>query len=75
MSPSGSLALDRNLLPPPSQAEHLLMSRRSIRSYLHKPVERQLLERLISWTRWAPSARNHQPVNWKPVRPDGWRDW
>jgi nitroreductase/NAD-dependent dihydropyrimidine dehydrogenase PreA subunit len=67
VSPSGCLAVDRAMLPAPKQVEHLLMSRRSIRSYRRKPVERPVLEHLINLTRWAPSARNNQPVNWLVV--------
>lgn len=46
------------------QAEHFLRSRRSIRSYKERPVERQLLEKLIDIARYAPSGHNMQPVEW-----------
>ncbi len=41
-----------------------LKSRRSIRSYKRKEVDQELLEKLVDVTRWAPTARNGQPVEW-----------
>ena len=38
----------------------VIRSRRSIRQFLDKPVERDLLERLIEAASWAPSASNRQ---------------
>jgi nitroreductase/NAD-dependent dihydropyrimidine dehydrogenase PreA subunit len=46
------------------QMAHLLRSRRSIRVYENKPVERKLLKELIDMARYAPSGHNLQPVNW-----------
>jgi nitroreductase/NAD-dependent dihydropyrimidine dehydrogenase PreA subunit len=48
----------------PEAVEHLLRSRRSIRSYKDQPIPRQLLTRLIETACWGPSAINLQPVHW-----------
>ncbi len=39
----------------------LLTERRSVRRFLDRPVERQVIERLIELACWAPSAHNQQP--------------
>jgi nitroreductase/NAD-dependent dihydropyrimidine dehydrogenase PreA subunit len=55
-------------LPPGwEQVDHLLRSRRSIRSYKDRPVEREVLEELIGTARYAPSGHNTQPVHWLVV--------
>jgi nitroreductase/NAD-dependent dihydropyrimidine dehydrogenase PreA subunit len=43
---------------------HFMKSRRSIRSYKTTPVARESLEKLIDAARWAPTAKNAQPVQW-----------
>jgi nitroreductase/NAD-dependent dihydropyrimidine dehydrogenase PreA subunit len=49
------------------QAEHFLRSRRSIRVYKNKPVDKELITRLIETARYAPSGHNSQPVEWLVV--------
>jgi F420 biosynthesis protein FbiB-like protein len=39
----------------------LIRERRSVRSYTQRPVERALIERLLTAALWAPSAHNRQP--------------
>jgi nitroreductase/NAD-dependent dihydropyrimidine dehydrogenase PreA subunit len=51
-------------LPTPDEVELLLRSRRSVRVYLDKPVEKGLLAKLIDIARYAPSGHNAQPVHW-----------
>ena len=46
------------------QAEHFLHSRRSIRAYKNKPVEKEVISKLIDIARFAPSGHNSQPVQW-----------
>lgn len=48
----------------PEQAEHFLRSRRSIRVYKDKPVDKEVLARLIKIATFAPSGHNSQPVQW-----------
>lgn len=54
----------REWLLSPEQAEHFLRSRRSIRAYKDKRVEKELITRLIKIARYAPSGHNSQPVQW-----------
>ncbi len=56
--------LDKSLLPNNAQMNHFLRSRRSIRVYRNKPVEKKILESLIDVARYAPSGHNLQPVSW-----------
>ena len=53
-----SLAIDA------AQAEQFLRSRRSVRRYHAKPVEKEKIQRLIEVARYAPSAGNSQTVEW-----------
>lgn len=50
-----------------AQAEHFLRSRRSIRSYQEKAVEREKIAGLISIARYAPTGTNSQQVDWIAV--------
>lgn len=49
------------------QCENFFKSRRSIRSYMEKPVSEEKLSRLIDIARYAPTARNGQDVQWLVV--------
>jgi nitroreductase len=49
------------------QAIQFLRSRRSIRAYKAKPVEREKIERLIGTARCAPTGGNSQMVEWLVV--------
>jgi len=55
-------------LPGPDQMVHLLRARRSIRSFAARPVDDELLLRLLEAARYAPSASNRQPVSWLIVK-------
>lgn len=48
----------------PHQVEHFLRSRRSIRTYQKKQVDKEVLASLINIARFAPSGHNRQPVQW-----------
>ncbi len=64
VAPGDCLPLDdgSNLLP--EAVAQLATGRRSVRSYRRDPVPRDTIESLIDLARWAPSARNGQPVHW-----------
>lgn len=49
--------------------EESILSRRSIRSFLPKPVSREIITRIIDSARWSPSWGNTQP--WEIVVADG----
>jgi nitroreductase/NAD-dependent dihydropyrimidine dehydrogenase PreA subunit len=51
----------------PEQVEYFLRYRRSIRNYKKKPVEQEVLTKLINVARFAPSGHNRQPVKWLVV--------
>ena len=59
--------LKKELIVQPDQVEQLLKSRRSIRVYKRKQVDRVLLTKLIELAAYAPSGHNTQPVNWKVI--------
>ncbi len=50
------------------QAEQFIRSRRSIRNFKQKPVEKDKLEKLLEMACYAPSAKNSQPWNWTVVQ-------
>lgn len=59
--PPGSLIpLDLALLPSEAQLMELMRARRSMRALREKPVEKELIEKIIEAARLAPSARNRQ---------------
>ncbi len=67
MSPDQCPPVRKEWLLSPEQAEYFLRSRRSIRTYRKKPVDREILRRLISMAAYAPSGHNLQPVRWQVV--------
>ncbi len=56
--------IDKELEAGTQASLQFLKSRRSIRSYQSKPVDRETLERIVDTARWAPTALNLQPVQW-----------
>ena len=57
----------RDVLPDSTQVEHLLRTRRSIRSFTEQPVPQATLTRLLDIAACAPSAGNSQSVEWLVV--------
>jgi nitroreductase/NAD-dependent dihydropyrimidine dehydrogenase PreA subunit len=53
------------------QAEQFLRSRRSIRAYQAKPVEKEKIQKLIQVARYAPTAGNSQMVHWRVLTDRG----
>jgi ferredoxin len=53
-----------NLVIDEAQAVQFLRSRRSVRLFQDKPVERERVRRLIEVARYAPTAGNSQTVEW-----------
>jgi nitroreductase/NAD-dependent dihydropyrimidine dehydrogenase PreA subunit len=59
--PPGSVRpLRREMIPSSEQVLELLRSRRSTRAFKDRPVERELIEKVIAGARLAPSAHNTQ---------------
>jgi nitroreductase/NAD-dependent dihydropyrimidine dehydrogenase PreA subunit len=63
MKPEDCAEIHKHLLIREEQAEQFFRSRRSIRSYRDRPVEREKLDRLIQIAGYAPSAHNARPVH------------
>lgn len=51
----------------PLKMATLLKNRRSIRTYRNKPVPRETAAEVLEMVRWAPTAKNGQPVQWLMV--------
>jgi len=64
MKPEECPPIKKEWLLSPEQAEHFLRSRRSIRTYTDKAVDREVLSKLIQLACYAPSSHNSQPVQW-----------
>ena len=56
--------IDEELEISEEQAVQFLRSRRSVRFFKKKPVEKEKLQRLIEIARYAPTGGNRQPVEW-----------
>lgn len=63
-SPDECAKINKKLWPGYDQLDHLLRSRRSIRVYKDKPVDRRTIGALLDTCRYAPSGSNSQPVKW-----------
>lgn len=61
---AGSPALRDDLRLSEAQAVQFLRSRRSIRHFADRPVERETIRKLIETARYAPSGGNRQGVEW-----------
>lgn len=64
ISPDGFQAIGNGSPPTLKKIGQLLTTRRSIRAYQRQTVPRDHIAQLLDLCRWAPSAKNEQPVNW-----------
>ncbi len=64
MTPEQCVPIDESLSITKEQAEQFLRARRSIRSYQDKPVDRNLLEKIIDIACSAATGLNMQGVKW-----------
>jgi nitroreductase/NAD-dependent dihydropyrimidine dehydrogenase PreA subunit len=67
LSPDQCPPVVRDLQLSREQAEQFLRSRRSIRTFKERPVDRTDLEKLLEMACYAPSAKNNQPWHWAVV--------
>ena len=65
---AGSPVIQPSLVIDAAHAEQFLRSRRSVRRYQAKPVEKEKIQRLIEVARYAPTAGNSQTVEWIVIR-------
>jgi nitroreductase/NAD-dependent dihydropyrimidine dehydrogenase PreA subunit len=61
------VVIDEKLSVNAEEAEQFLRSRRSIRLYEERPVEKEKIQKLIEIARYAPTAGNSQLVEWLVV--------
>lgn len=67
--PQGSVnQVNRDNLPSPEQILEAIRTRRSIRAFKDKPVEKDLIEQIIDGARYAPSGHNAQSTEFVVVQ-------
>lgn len=67
--PQGSIkAVNQEILPSLEQISQMVRTRRSIRAFKDKQVEKELIEQVIDGARFAPSGHNHQSVEYIVVQ-------
>ena len=64
MGPEDCAPIDIHLIPKWDRVSQYLTSRRSIRRYINKPVQREKILQLLDVARWAPNGANRQVVRW-----------
>ena len=64
MGPEECAPIDVHLIPTWDEARQFLASRRSVRVYVNKLVEREKILQCLDVTRYAPSGANRQIVRW-----------
>lgn len=64
MGPEDCMPHDGQLVPTWDEARQLLVSRRSVRVYVNKPVEKEKIREVLDVTRYAPNGANRQIVRW-----------
>jgi nitroreductase/NAD-dependent dihydropyrimidine dehydrogenase PreA subunit len=67
MGPEDCLPIDIHLIPKWDRVRQYLISRRSIRNYINRPVEREKILELLDVARYAPNGANRQVVRWVVV--------
>lgn len=67
-SPGSIKPINHDLIPSIEQITELLKARRSIREFKDKPVEKELIEKIIDGARFAPSAHNTQSTEFVVVQ-------
>lgn len=66
--PKGSIhSIDRTNVPNETQVLELLRTRRSIRAFRDKPIDKHIIEQLIEGARFAPSGHNSQSTEYMVV--------
>lgn len=64
MGPEDCEPIDIHLIPKWDRVRQYLVSRRSVRGYIHKPVEKDKILQLLDVARWAPNGANRQVIRW-----------
>jgi nitroreductase len=64
MGPGDCEEIDIHLIPKWDRVRQYLISRRSIRGYINKPIEKEKIMELLDVARYAPNGANRQVVRW-----------
>jgi nitroreductase/NAD-dependent dihydropyrimidine dehydrogenase PreA subunit len=64
MSPEDCEAIDIHLIPKWDRVKQYLISRRSIRGYINKPIEKEKILQLLDIARYASNGANRQVIRW-----------
>jgi nitroreductase/NAD-dependent dihydropyrimidine dehydrogenase PreA subunit len=67
MDPGEGEPIDLRLIPTWEEARQFLVSRRSVRVYVNKPVEKEKILQCLDVARFAPNGANRQIVRWVVV--------
>jgi nitroreductase/NAD-dependent dihydropyrimidine dehydrogenase PreA subunit len=67
MGPEDCQPIDIHLIPRWDRVRQYLISRRSIRGYINKPIEKDKILELVDVARYAPNGANRQVVRWVVV--------
>jgi nitroreductase/NAD-dependent dihydropyrimidine dehydrogenase PreA subunit len=65
--PASFRPVEKELLPSYEQVREMIRARRSTRTFLDRPVERGLIEKVIDAARFAPSAKNTQSTRFTVI--------
>lgn len=64
MGPEDCEEIDIHLIPRWDRVSQFLKSRRSVRGFINKPVEKEELLQLLDVARYAPNGANRQVIHW-----------
>jgi nitroreductase len=64
MGPEDCEPIDIHLIPQWDKVKQYLSSRRSIRSYINKSIEKDKILQLLDIARFAPNGANRQVLRW-----------
>ena len=67
MGPEDCEAIDIQLIPQWDRVRQYLITRRSIRGYIKKPIEKEKIMQLLDVARYAPNGANRQVIRWVVV--------
>lgn len=67
MGPEDCEPIDIHLIPKWDRVRQYLISRRSVRRYIKKPVEKDKIVQLLDVARWAPNGGNRQVIRWRVI--------
>jgi nitroreductase/NAD-dependent dihydropyrimidine dehydrogenase PreA subunit len=67
MAPEDCQPIDIHLIPKWDRVRQYLISRRSIRGYVNKPVEKEKIAELLDVARYAPNGANRQVIQWHVI--------